>query len=657
MPAYPFVNHNPHDNGFRGRSLLFPFRFESDTIGVHSNQVRTVKESMAISDILILLGGTALFLFGMSLMGDGLKKVVGNKLELVLYRLSSTPLRGILLGAAVTGVIQSSSATSIMVVGFVNSGMMKLRQAIGVIMGAIIGTSVTGWVIFLSTLSGESSGWIGLLSTEAIGAAFAVAGILLHMISKKMAGRELGSILLGFAVLMFGMKTMSGSVSGLKDSPAFLSMISAISRPLPAFLIGVAATAVLQSASASVGILQALSVTGAIRFSGALPMLMGVAVGAAVPVLLSAIGADTNGKRTAYSYLFINAGGVLLFSILFLAANAVFRFPFMENVITTFGIALTNTVFRIIMILLLIPFMSLIEKAVTACIPDREDSVRSEEDFEKLDERFLSYPPLAVEQCRLVVGSMAEKVQESVRCAVGLLTRYSEKKFKKVTELESATDRYEDRLGHFLIRITNLNINEEQSDTVGEYLHVVTDFERIGDHALNIAQSARELNEKKITFSEAGTEEVSVLSGAVLEILSVALKAFSESDPSLGYRVEPLEELIDDLCGEMKARHVDRLTRGQCTFQQGYIFNDLLSNFERISDHCSNIGLAVLERNAPDFNPHEYTASIKEMRRHGFKESYEAYSERFRLPGAGPVSPKTPGKDDSPASEKETASC
>ena len=595
---------------------------------------------MEISDILILLGGTALFLFGMSLMGDGLKKVAGNKLELVLYRLSSTPIKGILLGTAVTGVIQSSSATSIMVVGFVNSGMMKLRQAIGVIMGAIIGTSVTGWVIFLSSLSGDSSGWIGLLSTEAIGAVFAVAGILLHMISKKMTGKEVGSILLGFSVLMFGMKTMSGSVSGLKDSPAFLNLISAISRPLPGLLIGIAATAVLQSASASVGILQALSVTGAIRFSGALPVLMGIGIGAAVPVLLSSIGADPNGKRTAFSYLFINTLGIILFSVVFYVTNALVRFPFMDSVMNTFGLALTNTVFRIIMIVLLIPFMRLIEKAVMVCIPERADSLRQEEDFAKLDDRFLSYPPLAIEQSRLVISSMAERMRESVLEAISLLSGYSEKGYKKVYDLESVTDHYEDHLGKYLVRITNVPLNEEQADAVGEYLHVVTDFERISDHALNISQSARELSEKKISFSDIGVREMRVLSDAVLEILSISLKSFLESDPALGYGVEPLESRIDDLCNEMKARHVTRLTKGQCTFQQGYIFNDLLSNFERISDHCSNIGLAVLELHAPGFNPHEYTASIKEMRNHGFDESYKAYRERFRLPN--PDSPSIP---------------
>ena len=587
---------------------------------------------MAVSDILILLGGTALFLFGMSLMGDGLKKVAGNKLELVLYRLSSTPIKGILLGTAVTGVIQSSSATSIMVVGFVNSGMMKLRQAIGVIMGAIIGTSVTGWIIFLSSLNGERSGWVGLLSTEAIGAVFAVAGILLHMISKKMTGRELGSILLGFSVLMFGMKTMSGSVSGLKDSPAFLNMISAISRPLPGLLIGIAATAVLQSASASVGILQALSVTGAIRFSGALPVLMGIGIGAAVPVLLSSIGADANGKRTAFSYLVINSLGVLFFSAVFYGVNAVVRLPFLDTVMNTFNLALTNTVFRIIMILLLIPFMRLIEKAVMACIPERPDSLRQEEDFAKLDDRFLSYPPLAIEQSRLVLGSMAERMRESVKEAVSLLSDYSEKGFKTVFDLESLTDRYEDRLGKYLVRITNVTLSDDQASTVGEYLHVVTDFERISDHALNIAQSARELSEKKISFSNIGVREMSVLSNAILEILSISLQAFTEGDASLGYKVEPLESRIDDLCNEMKTRHVTRLTKGQCTFQQGYVFNDLLSNFERISDHCSNIGLAVLELSAPSLNPHEYTGSIKEMRSHGFDDSYKAYRERFRLP-------------------------
>ena len=586
---------------------------------------------MGVSNVLELLGGVALFLFGMALMGDSLKKVAGNKLELILFRLSSTPLKGILLGTGVTAVIQSSSATSVMVVGFVNSGMMKVRQAIGVVMGAIIGTSITGWIICLSDLGGGSSGWLELLSTDTLTAVIAVIGIILRMFSGSSTKKHVGEILLGFAVLMFGMKAMSNAVYELRSSEAFINMLTTFSNPLLGILLGLIFTSVIQSASAAVGILQALAVTGAIRFDIALPIIMGVAIGAAVPVLLSALGASADGKRTALSYLLVDTLGVIVFSAIFYTLNAVIGFSFMSMSMTTVSLALLNTVFRFVIVLILAPFIPQLEKLGRLIIRDKASGGEELQDFERLEERFLNHPALAVEQSRLTVNAMAKKAKENLFGAFELIGAYSDEGFDHVNHLEDIVDKYEDKLGTYLIHITSRELNPEQNGAVGKYLHTINDFERISDHALNIAECAKELYDKEIKFSAQGEKELKVLSCAVSEIVGTAVGAFVDNDIERAYRVEPLEELIDNLCDEMKMHHIDRLQKGICTLHHGFVFNDLLTNLERVSDHCSNIAVAMIELESESFDAHEYINSLIEVRSHCFDEYYEEYSKKYVL--------------------------
>ena len=586
---------------------------------------------MGVSNVLELLGGVALFLFGMALMGDSLKKVAGNKLELILFRLSSTPLKGILLGTGVTAVIQSSSATSVMVVGFVNSGMMKVRQAIGVVMGAIIGTSITGWIICLSDLGGGSSGWLELLSTDTLTAVIAVIGIILRMFSGSSTKKHVGEILLGFAVLMFGMKAMSNAVYELRSSEAFINMLTTFSNPLLGILLGLIFTSVIQSASAAVGILQALAVTGAIRFDIALPIIMGVAIGAAVPVLLSALGASDDGKRTALSYLLVDTLGVIVFSAIFYTLNAVIGFSFMSMSMTTVSLALLNTVFRFVIVLILAPFIPQLEKLGRLIIRDKASGGEELQDFERLEERFLNHPALAVEQSRLTVNAMAKKAKENLFGAFALIDAYSDEGFDHVNHLEDIVDKYEDKLGTYLIHITSRELNPEQNGAVGKYLHTINDFERISDHALNIAECAKELYDKEIKFSAQGEKELKVLISAVSEIVGTAVSAFVDNDIERAYRVEPLEELIDNLCDEMKMHHIDRLQKGICTLHHGFVFNDLLTNLERVSDHCSNIAVAMIELESESFDAHEYINSLIEVRSHCFDEYYEEYSKKYVL--------------------------
>lgn len=584
---------------------------------------------MGVSNIVALLGGVALFLFGMSLMGDSLKKVAGSKLELVLYRLSSTPLKGILLGTGVTAVIQSSSATSVMVVGFVNSGMMKVRQAIGIVMGAIVGTSITGWIICLSDIGG-AAGALSLLSTESLASLVAVIGILCYSFSKKSSTKHVGGILLGFAVLMFGMKAMSGSVSGLKENETFIRLLTEFSNPLLGILVGLLFTSVLQSASASVGILQALAITGAIRFDVALPVIMGIAIGAAVPVLLSALGANAAGRRTAWSYLVVDTLGVIVFSAIFYTANAFADFPFMSAKMTTVSIAALNTVFRIAVVVLLAPFIGLLEKLVCRMI---KDDAEAEElsDMDKLEERFLQHPAIAVEQSRLTVNSMANKAKENILDAIALLGNYSDEGFAAVERMENIVDRYEDRIGSYLVQLTGKELNPRQNEAVSKYLHTINDFERMSDHALNVAESAQELHEKGIEFSEEGWHELNVLTAAVSEVLSTAVGAFTENNLELAYRVEPLEDHVDNLCDEMKLHHIDRLAKGKCTITHGYVFNDLLTDLERISDHCSNIAVAMIELESAAFDTHEYINSLNAMHTKAYDEYYAEYSSKYVL--------------------------
>lgn len=584
---------------------------------------------MGFSNILALLGGVALFLFGMSLMGDGLKRVAGNRMELVLYRLTGTPLRGALLGTGVTAVIQSSSATSVMVVGFVNSGMMKLKQAVPVIQGALIGTSITGWIIALSSVQG--GGIASFFSTENLAALVAVGGICLRMFSKRQVHHHVGDILLGFAVLMFGMKAMSGAVEPLKSDPAFIDMITAFSHPLLGVLVGAAFTAVLQSASAAVGILQALSLTGAIRFNTAYPLILGIAIGSAVPVLLSALGAKADGRRAAFSYLVIEMIGALVFGILYYVLNAFVDLGLQDLLMNPVNIALVNTLFRAATAMVLLPLDGLIIRLVTRLVREREDEKAAEGELDRLDERFLQHPALAVEQSHLTVNAMARTSLENIKLAIGLLDEFSEAGARKVEKIEDLVDRYEDKLGTYLVKLNTNELNRKQNESVSKYLHTLSDFERISDHAMNICSVAQEVKEKQIHFSGEAKKELDVLTAALTEILDLAFGAFIEEDVGKARMVEPLEELIDTLCDEMKLRHVERLQQGVCSLSQGFVFNDILTNFERVADHCSNLAVAMIELETDAFDTHDYIINLKELHSQQFDQLYEQYAQKYQI--------------------------
>lgn len=585
---------------------------------------------MGVTSILSLLSGVALFLYGMSVMGDSLKKVAGNKLELILYKLTSTPLKGILLGTAVTAIIQSSSATTVMVVGFVNSGMMKVAQSIGIIMGANIGTSVTGWILCLSYIEG-SGGIAQLLSTATISAVVAIIGIIFRMVMKKDSYRHVGEIMLGFAILMFGMQTMSGAVAPLKDSETFRSMLTMFTNPAVGILVGILFTAVLQSASASVGILQALSVTGGISFAVALPIVMGIGVGAACPVLMSAIGTNKNGKRTALIYLLNDLFGMLFWSIVFYTLNAIFHFKFMNVVMTPVYIALMNTVFRAATICILSPFIKYIEKLVYILIKDDEEDLDEQKDFDLLEERFLNYPAIAIAQSHTAMNGMARKARKNLSRSVSLLKKYSDEKYQKIEEKEVLIDKYEDKLGTYLMQLTGKELSGDQTKQVSKFLHTISDFERMGDHALNVARTAKELYDKKIVFSDEARYELNVLIAAMKEIVTSTVQAFSRDDLQMAARIEPLRELIGMLCDELKMRHVDRLQSGKCGISQGFAFNDLLTNIERVSDHCSNVAVAMIELESRNFDTHEYLKSVREMRNTEYKRYFEEYEQKYSI--------------------------
>ena len=584
---------------------------------------------MEVENIISLIGGIALFLFGMSVMGDSLKKVAGNKMEMVLYKLSGNTIKGIMLGTGVTAVIQSSSATSVMVVGFVNSGMMTVKQAIGIVMGAILGTSVTGWVLCLNSLHGAKSPLLAFLNTEVLTGIVALIGIIMWMFIKDNTAKNIGGIMMGFAVLMYGMSMMSGAIEPLRDDPHFINMLTSFKNPVLGVIAGLVLTSVIQSASAAVGILQALAVTGAVTFDMAFPIIMGIGIGASVPVLLSALGASINGKRTAFIYLIIDVVGAIICGVIFYALNAVVHFGFASAVMTMVTIALTNSLYRLGIVIFLAPGVGLLEKLICRLIPQDETYMEEQADMDRLETRFLQHPPLSIGQSKMVIDSMAGKALESVRQAVSVRQEFSRSSLKRVFDLEGLLDRYEDKLGDYLYRITMQPLTEEQSREVNRYLRVLSDFERISDHAKNIGEAADEINSKKIGFSESAERELDVMEDAVSEITELAIRSFVENDIEAALRVDPLEEVIDDLCDEMKSRHVRRVTRKECTLENGFAFNDLLTDYERISDHCTNIAVDIFE--AGGTMSHEYHQSLEYRNNETFRSHFEEYKKRFRI--------------------------
>lgn len=586
---------------------------------------------MEVSNVVSLLGGVAMFLFGMSVMGDSLKKVAGSKMETILYKLAGNPIKGIFLGAGVTAVIQSSSATSVMVVGFVNSGMMQVRQAIGIVLGAILGTSITGWVLCLNSLGGSGSSLASVFSTEILTGVVALIGIILWMFAKKTSQKNIGGIMLGFAVLMYGMSMMSGAIVPLREDEKFISMMTSFSNPIIGVLIGVLVTAVIQSASAAVGILQALAVTGAVEFDMAFPILMGIGIGASVPVMLSALGASTNGKRTAFVYLIIDVLGAVLVGGIFYILNAIIGFSFMTMKMTMVTVALTNTLYRLAVVILLAPAIGLLEKIVCSIFPESEEAAAEKADMDRLEPRFLDHPTLALNQSKAVIDSMAKKAGDSVSSAVAVRREYSKDGLKKVFDLEGVIDRYEDKLGAYLFKITAGDLNEEMSADVSKYLRALSDFERISDHARNIGEAVAEINEKKIAFSDSANSELAVLEDAINEITSITINAFINNNTEEALRIDPLEEVVDDLCDAIKSNHIERVSKQLCSLETGFVFNDLLTDYERISDHCSNIAVDILESVTGERWLHEFHSMPEFRENELFKRYFGEYKEKYGL--------------------------
>ena len=579
---------------------------------------------MGIADIISLLGGLSFFLFGMTLLGDGLKRVAGSKLETILGKLTSTPIKGVLLGALVTAVIQSSSATTVMVVGFVNSGLMQLSNAVGIVMGANIGTTATGWVLTLANVEGG-----GGFTSATVFAFIAFVGIILYFFCRRQGQKNVGLILLAFSVLMSGMQTMSSAMDPLKSNEAFLNFISAASNPAVSLIIGLLVTAVIQSSSASIGILQALSATGAISYEVAIPMVLGMCIGACVPVLLSAIGANANGKRTAVIYLYFNIVGSVLFMVPFYLLHLVLPMQFMAGPADAFGIAVFNTVFKVAATLVQLPVTGLLMKLACATIKEErgEDDERFQENL--LDERFLDYPPLALEQSGRTVERMAAAAFKNLNRSIDLFTAFSGEKYDKIMGRESVVDRYEDRLGSYLFHLNSRDLNERETLVSSHYLHCLTDLERISDHAVNLADLAREMDSKGIAFSKDGLEDMTRATDAVREILSLAQQALEREDMAVAQRVEPLEEVISSMMEGMKLRHIRRLQNGACTLELGFILNDCINNFERVAAHCSNVALAVLELRYADLQFHDYARDVRQGDQPEFRKWLAFYKDKY----------------------------
>ena len=582
------------------------------------------------SMILSLLSGVALFLFGMSLMGDGLKMVAGNKLEAFLYRMTNTPLKGVALGTGVTSVIQSSSATTVMVIGFVNSGMMKLKQAIGIIMGANIGTSITGWILCLSYIDGKN-GIAKILSTATISAVVAIIGIILRMACKRSVHKNIGNIMLGFAILMTGMQTMSGAVSPLKDSPTFTNMLTMFSNPLIGILVGIAFTAVLQSASATVGVLQALSVTGILTFSSAFPIVLGIGVGAACPVLISAIGANKNGKRTALVYLINDLFGLILWSVIFYTVNAVVHFGFMDMIMSPVAIALLNTVFRVATVCVLFPFIPKIEQLVCWLVKDSAEELEDEADFDLLEERLLNYPALAIGQCHRAMSGMARKLRKNVNRAMNLLNEYQQDKFDKVQRKENLIDKYESRLGEYLMKLTKHEMNSAQTRQASLYLHTINDFERIGDHASYIAYMSSEMHDNHTNFSQEAWDELNVVMEAVREEINLTCRAFLNDYKEMAQRVAPLGMIITSLCNELKMHHVERLSNGNCGLEEGTVYTDILNSFNRIAAHCASAMVALLKSGDENPDMHIHDSKIYPSDSVEYYTYFKEYRQKYEI--------------------------
>ena len=589
---------------------------------------------MDIFGVLTMVGGLALFLYGMSLMGDGLSHISGGRLEKILEKLTSSPMKAVLLGAVVTAVIQSSSATTVMVVGFVNSGVMKLSQAVGIIMGANIGTTMTSWILSLSGIE-SSNFFMQFLKPTSFSPVLAIIGVSFLMFSKKEKKKDVGMILVGFAILMFGMDTMSGAVKPLANVPEFTNILLAFSNPILGMVAGMVLTAVIQSSSASVGILQALCVTGAVSYATAIPIIMGQNIGTCITALLSGIGASKNARRASLIHLYFNLIGTIVFMVVFYAINAFAHFPFLEVAAGAAGIAVIHTVFNVSSTIVLLPFSKVIEKLAYISIKDEVEEVvetQADKDFKLLDVRFLETPGLAVEECRVVARHMSEVSRESLTLAMELVAKYDEKKAERVKFLENEIDRYEDRLGSYLVKLAQKQMSERDNHTTSIILQCLNEFERISDHAVNVMFSAKEMNEKGLSFSKKAVEELSIYSQAVSEIMELATEVFSSHDTDRTMDIETLKEVISYLRSELKQHHIKRLQKGKCTIEMGFIHSDIITSYKRVADHCSNIAVCIAEVNSDEYGTHSYIDEMKHNNSEVYKSHYKHVRKKYQLP-------------------------
>ncbi|MBS5679312.1 MAG: Na/Pi cotransporter family protein [Clostridiales bacterium] len=587
---------------------------------------------MGMTNVLNMLCGLALFLYGMHVMGEGLTRASGGKLEGILEKLTKSKLKAVLLGAAVTAVIQSSSATTVMVVGFVNSGIMRLSQAAGVIMGANIGTTITSWILSLTGIQGDNL-LLTLCKPSTFTPVLAMIGVICLLFTKSDKKHDAGSILVGFAVLMTGMEMMSGAVKPLANVPEFTNILLMFTNPILGVIAGMLLTAIIQSSSASVGILQALCATGAVKYSAALPIIMGQNIGTCVTALLAGVGASKNAKRAALIHLYFNIIGTVLFMAAFYGINAVFPFAFLDDAANAAGIAVIHTTFNIIATAVLLPFSGTLEKLATLTIRD-DNTVERIDDFQLLDERFLSNTAFAVEQCKVVTDRMAQLTREAIFDAIALVDggEYTVEKAERIEALETKIDRYEDKLGTYMVKLSRAKLSQKDGHTLSLLLHSISDFERISDHAVNLLDSVKEMNEKKMSFSPAAASELHVFSLAVRDIVERSFDSFLRDDVELAKTVEPLEACIDDINVNIKSRHIERLTTGQCTIELGFVLTDISTNFERVSDHCSNIAVYEIQVPKDEYDAHEYLQNVKHQEHAEFDREEMAYEKRYRLP-------------------------
>ena len=588
---------------------------------------------MDFFSLITLLGGLALFLYGMNVMSDGLAKISGGKMEQILENLTSNPIKAVLLGAGVTAVIQSSSATTVMVVGFVNSGIMKLSQAVGVIMGANIGTTVTSWILSLTGIQSDNF-IIRMFKPTSFSPILAIIGVIFILFINDSKKKDVGTIFIGFAILMYGMDMMSSAVKPLAEVPEFTNLLLKFSNPLLGVLAGALLTAVIQSSSASVGILQALCLTGAVPFSAAIPIIMGQNIGTCITAILSAIGAKKNAKRAAAVHLYFNLIGTVIFMTVFYIINAIVGFSFFHQSATPAGIAIIHSVFNITATIILLPFAKGLEKLACLTIRDKKEDVAvsaEDKEFMILEPRFLEKPAFAVEQSRNAARKMAEESHNALFTALKLVDKYSEDDVERVQNMEAKVDRYEDELGTYLVKLSHKDISEADSHSLSIMLHCIGDFERISDHAVNIKESAQELHKKGLKFSASAKKDLEILGEAVEDIVNTAYEVFDKQDMKLAEKIEPLEEVIDELSKEMKRRHVQRLRSGECTIEMGFILSDITTCLERVADHCSNIGVCVTQVNEDLYDTHSHLNTVKSHPDETFYRELEDARIKYQL--------------------------